>query len=741
MQNQMTTMSAGMGMGNIMELFKMQVMMKYMGEAKTPQGGFMYMMILMFYDHLSKNFPAIWLWLWAGIQARWNRQTKPPTNLIKPAAEPPKSKEIRAFIQFERDATTKVVDPRIDAVMNYVCQLPEVRSLRFNGTEFIPNFNEPLMIDSDIWFEIITNSKVSVQGQGGATQVVESLVYKLSSYDHDITYLHRFVERSIQNFEQEKKNKLGSETYYFDQVVSVGTGRMKMPVPGGFCAFRKSKFQSNRGLSNIYIRQIDELRGRVEFFLRRRDWYDSKGIPHTLGIMMWGHPGCGKTSTIKAIANETKRHIFNISLAEIKTKDSLKDLFYNETVHVFNGDKLEQLTIPLKQRLYVVEDIDAMSSVVIKRGFQNKEAEEKKAAERAKKEELMKKLGREDEAGDDELDLSTLLNVLDGVRETPGRIIVLSTNYPERLDEALLRPGRFDVILEYEKHSRAVLKTHIEGFYDVALSAEQAERIEREEGLEKKWTPAEVSQILFKNITNVDAALDDLVEKEPEELFRFSQMKEVGGGAGSAGSASNGSLVTVVAEQREESEGDTEEGGSEKSVESEKTDPKVTLDMKTYAETKESFDDFIDRIKKEPIKEKAIADLKERIAFRNENTQKMIEEGSELIKKGKMKEFEVIHNRVNIRNENTKRLETMIKNFENFGKDVAVEYGDYYAKKRESGDNNVVKDILDDMKFGMPALVNIGQPLVPPKENPSWMDAYDNPDVFCSDDTYAAAGL
>ncbi len=60
------------------------------------------------------------------------------------------------------------------------------------------------------------------------------------------------------------------------------------------------------------------------------------------------------------------------------------------------------------------------------------------------------------------LDLATLLNALDGVRETPGRIMILSTNYPERLDEALLRPGRFDLLLEFAKHDREVLKQHIE---------------------------------------------------------------------------------------------------------------------------------------------------------------------------------------------------------------------------------------------------------------------------------------
>jgi ATP-dependent 26S proteasome regulatory subunit len=46
--------------------------------------------------------------------------------------------------------------------------------------------------------------------------------------------------------------------------------------------------------------------------------------------------------------------------------------------------------------------------------------------------------------GSDELNLAGLLNVLDGVVDTPGRLLVLSTNHPEVLDPALIRPGRIN---------------------------------------------------------------------------------------------------------------------------------------------------------------------------------------------------------------------------------------------------------------------------------------------------------
>ena len=135
---------------------------------------------------------------------------------------------------------------------------------------------------------------------------------------------------------------------------------------------------------------------------------------------------------------------------------------------------------------------------------------------------MMRDLGREDEIVDDELDLATLLNVLDGIRETPGRILVLSTNYPERLDEALLRPGRFDMILEYKKHSVEVLTHHMEDFYDIALTKEQITELHNG-GCDGKWTPAEVSQILFKNIGNVEGAVLDLVKQSPQKMFGYSR--------------------------------------------------------------------------------------------------------------------------------------------------------------------------------------------------------------------------
>jgi hypothetical protein len=307
------------GMNQMLEVFKMQYLMKFMDSSGS--GGrqsIFTMFILLGYDQLVKYIPYIFqlftLWFTAVFYSKHEQTAQEP--LLFQNVQPSPTKMIKAFIQFERSTEGKMTDPCIDAVLHHVCNLPEVRSLRYNGVEMIPNFKDSLLIENDIWFELTSQQSQSntslTSTQSGPKQ--ESIVYRLSTYDHDIVWLHRFVEQAMETFEQEKRNKLGSEQYYFDMIGS-GSIQYKNAVSQGMICFTKSKFVSNRSLQNVYLKQIDDLQNRVDFFLKRRDWYDTKGIPHTLGIVMYGVPGCGKTSTIKAIANETKRHIFNLLLS------------------------------------------------------------------------------------------------------------------------------------------------------------------------------------------------------------------------------------------------------------------------------------------------------------------------------------------------------------------------------------------------------------------------------------------
>merc|ERR1711902_16100 len=210
--------------------------------------------------------------------------------------------------------------------------------------------------------------------------------------------------------------------------------------------YQEFKFESGKAFSNVFYPEKEDVVKRLDFFSKNKEWYKRRGIPYTMGFLFYGAPGCGKTSTIKAIANHTQRNIVSIPLNKIKSAKELLNVFYNV--------RMNYKDIPLHQRLYVLEDIDAadLKNVVGERS-------EKENKEGDKDEEKESSKGDNEDSGIDmnllnmlkssavfdkktsRLTLATLLEVLDGVMEMDGRMLIITTNYPEKLDKALIRPG------------------------------------------------------------------------------------------------------------------------------------------------------------------------------------------------------------------------------------------------------------------------------------------------------------
>ena len=119
-------------------------------------------------------------------------------------------------------------------------------------------------------------------------------------------------------------------------------------------------------------------------------------------------------------------------------------------------------------------------------------------------------------ADPDELNLAGLLNVLDGVVDTPGRMLVLTSNHPEKLDPALIRPGRIDrcLLLDYLRAEEAAQMIH-HYFSGAEAGAEvgEAQRARLEMILEREHvTPAAMEQ-LCAEFDSVDELLDALSQR------------------------------------------------------------------------------------------------------------------------------------------------------------------------------------------------------------------------------------
>jgi ATP-dependent 26S proteasome regulatory subunit len=96
--------------------------------------------------------------------------------------------------------------------------------------------------------------------------------------------------------------------------------------------------------------------------------------------------------------------------------------------------------------------------------------------------------------------------VIDGVLETPGRIVIMTSNYPERIDKALLRPGRIDVRSQFELASRSVIKDMFACYYDTAFPVELEPQLP-----DMQLSPAAVSAILLECFGQPDIAVERLI--------------------------------------------------------------------------------------------------------------------------------------------------------------------------------------------------------------------------------------
>jgi chaperone BCS1 len=106
---------------------------------------------------------------------------------------------------------------------------------------------------------------------------------------------------------------------------------------------------------------------------------------------------------------------------------------------------------------------------------------------------------------------------LDGTLEADGRMLAISSNHPERIDRALIRPGRIDMIVHFKKCNSDILKQMVNSFYD-----QQFEDWTTSE-LDYKWSPAEVNQILFRNFKTPDVAINELKTLTPHELYGIQE--------------------------------------------------------------------------------------------------------------------------------------------------------------------------------------------------------------------------
>ena len=404
----------------------------------------------------------------------------------------------------------------VDAILSRVAGLDNIPTLRLNPNgKFLVSYKEkPIQITNEIFMRI---DNIATDNKTGH---VNSIKITLLSNTLSASEISKFIQTVYGAYQEELKNSLGKNIYFFDHKVRdmgpppmpVGQGvekvmnhkRMMIQTAPKMLSFTMTPFYSNKKFSNIFGTEVRKIQQRVEFFANNKSWYDEKGIPYQLGILLSGLPGTGKTSIIRAIANMTKRHIVNVNFGSITTASQLKNLFYNDKLVVYNDNSMSDTKsyfIPIDQRLYVLEEIDTVGDVI----------KQRRMDVNAPKVDVVP----------DELTLGEILTVLDGTMEIPGRMIIMTSNHPELLDRALLRPGRIDVKASFGNAPRDLIvemfTAYVEGIFPKNRIPELPHNL---------LTPAEVGEVLMKFCKaeyDINEIIDQLVayakEKCPSEFM------------------------------------------------------------------------------------------------------------------------------------------------------------------------------------------------------------------------------
>ncbi|CAN7121528.1 unnamed protein product [Brassica rapa subsp. narinosa] len=239
----------------------------------------------------------------------------------------------------------------------------------------------------------------------------------------------------------------------------------------------------------------DELKREViddlDRFIRRKEFYKRVGKAWKRGYLLYGPPGTGKSSLVAAMANYLRFDVYDLQLASVMRDADLRRL----------------LLATRNRSILVIEDIDC--AVDLPNRLEKQPVDGKNRGETQ-----------------GPLTLSGLLNFIDGLWSSCGdeRIIIFTTNHKDRLDPALLRPGRMDMHI-YMGHCSfqgfKTLASNYLGLNDTTMPHRLYPEIERlMEG--DVITPAQVAEELMKS-EDVDVALEGLVNVLEKMRFKAGE--------------------------------------------------------------------------------------------------------------------------------------------------------------------------------------------------------------------------
>ena len=438
---------------------------------------------------------------------------------------------------------------------------------------YTPRTNLPIEIENGIYLSI---EKVNThrEKKNSDTSEFKKINFTLMMCrDKPVDELYKFIEKCEKIYNKKIEDRMTDKIFIYEFLQSENSrssggggdddwndGRRDQKLSNILC----SEYQLNTTKDlrkNCFFTDVEKIIKRIDFFINNKSWYESRGIPYQLGFLFYGPPGCGKTSTIKAIARMLDRHIVNVNdIDKIKKVSDIKNIFY--------GDYINGRNIPTHKRLYVIDEFDKILDTISEKTSVNA-ATAATAAMNAMSANLLNGIMGMGMTGDASAGIivvdsdtgscengsggvdgnsefgkrrsskknedavsqgkqngpssalmkqksvindADILTIMDGLVETSGRIIICTANDPRKISEAFKRPGRLDEHIEFTKCTRIMIIQLLELFYCTSLNEEQIAKINNTENdIQYKYSPAEINKFCFNNLTNLDDVIAEIM--------------------------------------------------------------------------------------------------------------------------------------------------------------------------------------------------------------------------------------
>ncbi|KAH8121641.1 hypothetical protein ACSS6W_003113 [Trichoderma asperelloides] len=220
---------------------------------------------------------------------------------------------------------------------------------------------------------------------------------------------------------------------------------------GGEPYWQRSLSRPNRPFSTVILNEKlkQDLIADTADYLNpaTRRWYANRGIPYRRGYLLHGPPGTGKSSLSLALAGYFRMKIYIVSLSSINaTEEGLTSLFGS---------------LPTRC-LVLLEDIDTAGLTHTR---EEPDAAPTPVPGTNPSAPPQPPSTNSNSGSTGRLSLSGLLNILDGVASQEGRLLIMTTNHIEKLDKALIRPGRVDMIVPFSLADKTMSESIFRAIY------------------------------------------------------------------------------------------------------------------------------------------------------------------------------------------------------------------------------------------------------------------------------------